>query len=155
VLIRFLDSSWKDHLYAMDLLRNSIGLQAFAERDPRVLYKKEGYRFFEEMMMGVREKVTDLIFKATLRGPVQAEHAYHVTPRRTRTRAGTAWRRTSARSAPATKRRRRRPRAARREGRSPRPYRPRSRQDRPSTGPCPLHGSGKKYTESAAGANAA
>src|SRR5438105_4319200 len=58
VLIRFLGFSWKEHLYAMDLLRNSIGLQAFAERDPRVMYKKEGFRFFDEMMMGVREKVT-------------------------------------------------------------------------------------------------
>jgi preprotein translocase subunit SecA len=79
VLIRFLDVSWKDHLYAMDLLRNSIGLQAFAEQDPRVMYKKEGFRFFDEMMMGVREKVTDLIYKAKLRGPVQVENAYHVT----------------------------------------------------------------------------
>ena len=79
VLIQFLDFSWKEHLYAMDLLRNSIGLQAFAERDPRVLYKKEGFRYFEEMMMGVREKVTDLIFRARLTGPVQARSAYHIT----------------------------------------------------------------------------
>jgi preprotein translocase subunit SecA len=79
VLIQFLDFSWKEHLYAMDLLRNSIGLQAFAERDPRVLYKKEGYRYFEEMMMGVREKVTDLIFKARLSGPLQQRNAYQIT----------------------------------------------------------------------------
>ena len=34
VLIQILDQSWKDHLYAMDMLRNSVGLQAFAEKDP-------------------------------------------------------------------------------------------------------------------------
>src|SRR5688572_22459970 len=79
VLIDTLDRSWKDHLYAMDMLRNSIGLQAFAEKDPRVLFKKEGYRFFEEMMVGVRDKVTDLIFRARIQGPVQARNAYNVT----------------------------------------------------------------------------
>jgi preprotein translocase subunit SecA len=79
VLIDTLDRSWKDHLYAMDMLRNSIGLQAFAERDPRVLFKKEGYRFFEEMMVGVRDKVTDLIFRARISGPVQARNAYNIT----------------------------------------------------------------------------
>ena len=44
VLIQIFDQSWKDHLFAMDMLKSGIGLQAFAERDPRVLYKKEGYR---------------------------------------------------------------------------------------------------------------
>src|SRR5205814_4647233 len=79
VMIQILDQSWKDHLYAMDLLRNSIGLQAFAERDPRVMYKKEGYRFFDEMMMGVRDKVTDLIFRARLGQAAETRSAYHVT----------------------------------------------------------------------------
>ena len=79
VLIQILDQSWKDHLYAMDLLRNSIGLQAFAERDPRVLFKTEGFRFFEEMMMGVRDKVSDLIFRARIGQSEQARSAYNVT----------------------------------------------------------------------------
>src|SRR5206468_4826694 len=77
VLISIFDQSWKDHLYAMDMLRNSIGLQAFAERDPRIAYKKEGYRYFEEMMIGVRDKVTDLIFRARVgAAPQQARSAY-------------------------------------------------------------------------------
>ncbi len=73
VLIQIFDQSWKDHLYAMDMLRNSIGLQAFAEKDPRIAYKKEGYRFFEEMMIGVRGKVTDLIFRARVVGQPQQQ----------------------------------------------------------------------------------
>src|SRR5688500_10644172 len=40
VLIQIFDQSWKDHLYAMDQLKGGIGLQAFAEKDPRVLYQK-------------------------------------------------------------------------------------------------------------------
>ena len=79
LLISILDQAWKDHLYAMDMLRNSIGLQAFAERDPRIQYKKEGYRYFQEMMRGVRDKVTDLIFHVHVGGPVEARSAYRVT----------------------------------------------------------------------------
>jgi preprotein translocase subunit SecA len=79
VLIQILDTSWKDHLYAMDLLKSGIGLQAFAEKDPRVMYKKEGYRYFQEMLAAVRDKVTDLIFRARIMGPTQAKSAYNVT----------------------------------------------------------------------------
>jgi preprotein translocase subunit SecA len=79
VLIQIFDQSWKDHLYAMDMLRTGIGLQAFAERDPRIVYKKEGFRYFREMMEGIRDKVTDLIFRARIVGAAQARSAYHVT----------------------------------------------------------------------------
>jgi preprotein translocase subunit SecA len=63
VLLQIYDSTWKDHLYAMDLLRESIGLRATAERDPRIEYKKEGSRLFGEFMKGIRDRVTDVIFK--------------------------------------------------------------------------------------------
>jgi preprotein translocase subunit SecA len=79
VLIQIFDQSWKDHLYAMDMLRNSIGLQAFAEKDPRIIYKKEGYRYFGEMMEGIRDKVTDLIFRARIIGAAESRNAYQVT----------------------------------------------------------------------------
>jgi len=80
VLIQILDQSWKDHLYAMDMLKAGIGLQAFAEQDPRIAFKKEGFRYFSEMMMGVRDKVTDLIFRARVGGqPAQRRSAYNVT----------------------------------------------------------------------------
>ncbi|CAN5539196.1 hypothetical protein BH09PLA1_BH09PLA1_20230 [soil metagenome] len=79
VLITIFDQSWKDHLYAMDMLRNSIGLQAFAEKDPRIAYKKEGYQYFEQMMIGVRDKVTDLIFRARVVGQTQAKSSYRET----------------------------------------------------------------------------
>jgi preprotein translocase subunit SecA len=80
VLIQIFDQSWKDHLYAMDMLKAGIGLQAFAEQDPRIAYKKEGYRYFKEMMAGIRDKVTDLIFRARVGGqPQQRRSAYNVT----------------------------------------------------------------------------
>ncbi len=66
VLIQIFDSSWKDHLYAMDHLKNSIGLRGFAEKDPRIEYKREGFRMFQEMLSSMRNKITDIIFKAQL-----------------------------------------------------------------------------------------
>ena len=68
ILIQILDQSWKDHLYAMDMLKGGIGLQAFAERDPRVAYKREGMKFFREFQSSVRDKVTDLIFRVRVQG---------------------------------------------------------------------------------------
>ncbi len=79
VLIQIFDQSWKDHLYAMDMLKSGIGLQAFAERDPRVAFKKEGFRCFQEMMIGVRDKVTDLIFRARIMGQTEVRNAYRET----------------------------------------------------------------------------
>ena len=61
----------------MDMLRTSIGLQAFAEQDPRVLYKVDGFRYFNEMMSLIRDKVTDLIFKARVVGPTEQRSAYN------------------------------------------------------------------------------
>ncbi len=79
VLVQIFDQSWKDHLYAMDMLKSGIGLQAFAERDPRVLYKKEGYQYFQEMMAGIRDKVTDLIFRARVVGQAESRSNYRET----------------------------------------------------------------------------
>ena len=62
-LLQILDSSWMEHLRAMDHLRSSIGLQGYAQIDPKVEYKREGMKIFDEMWNGVADKVTDLIFR--------------------------------------------------------------------------------------------
>jgi preprotein translocase subunit SecA len=79
VLIQILDTAWKDHLYAMDMLKSGIGLQSFAEQDPKVLYKKEGYEYFQQMMSGIREKVTGRIFQAKVMGATPARSNYRET----------------------------------------------------------------------------
>ncbi len=66
VVLSNLDAVWKDHMYAMDLLRSGIGLRGYAERDPKIEYKREGTRLFNEMMSNIRERVTDMIFKVEL-----------------------------------------------------------------------------------------
>ena len=63
LVLQILDSSWMEHLRAMDHLRSSIGLQGYAQVDPKVEYKREGMKIFAEMWNGVADKVTDLIFR--------------------------------------------------------------------------------------------
>ena len=63
VLLDILDSSWMEHLRTMDHLRSSIGLQGYAQIDPKVEYKREGMRIFGEMWNGIGDRVTDLIFR--------------------------------------------------------------------------------------------
>ena len=54
VLLRTIDSKWRDHLYEMDYLREGIGLRALAQRDPVVEYKNEGFKMFQEMMDAIQ-----------------------------------------------------------------------------------------------------
>jgi preprotein translocase subunit SecA len=66
IVIETLDSMWKDHLYAMDQLRDSINFRAFSQQDPRIEYKREGSHMFVGVLQNVRDRVTDYIFKAKL-----------------------------------------------------------------------------------------
>jgi preprotein translocase subunit SecA len=63
LVLQFLDSGWMEHLRAMDHLRSSVGLRGYAQVDPKVEYKREGMKIFEEMWNGVGDKVTDMIFR--------------------------------------------------------------------------------------------
>ncbi|MBT7351161.1 MAG: hypothetical protein HN811_01735, partial [Phycisphaerae bacterium] len=73
ILLQILDSSWKEHLHQMDQLRESIGYRSFSQRDPKIEFKREGANLFEEMQETIRDKVTDLVFKARLQArPKQA-----------------------------------------------------------------------------------
>ncbi len=77
VLLQILDAAWKDHLYAMDQLKDSVGLRGYAEKDPRIEYKREGSNLFLQMQRIVRDRVTDLIFRAKLTANIQLRNVYH------------------------------------------------------------------------------
>jgi preprotein translocase subunit SecA len=63
LLLHHLDTAWKNHLLVMDHLRSSIGLRGYAQVDPKVEYKREGMRTFEQMWTSIGERVTDMVFK--------------------------------------------------------------------------------------------
>ncbi len=76
VLLQILDGAWKDHLYAMDQLKDSVGLRGYAEKDPRIEYKREGASHFASMQQVIQERVTELIFRAKLTPNVQQRNVY-------------------------------------------------------------------------------
>jgi len=63
LVLQILDTIWKDHLLVMDHLRAGIGLQGYAQIDPKVAYKREGMKLFSELWNTVYSRVTDLIFR--------------------------------------------------------------------------------------------
>ncbi|MBN1436346.1 MAG: preprotein translocase subunit SecA [Sedimentisphaerales bacterium] len=79
VLLQIYDATWKDHLRNMDYLKTGIGLRGFAERDPKIEYKREGYRMFQEMLANIREKVTDIIFKAQMERGAQLRSVWNIS----------------------------------------------------------------------------
>ncbi len=67
VLLEAIDHRWKDHIDAMDHLRHSIGLEAYAQKDPRLRYKEEGYRRFALVNELIRGDVARLYFRVQIR----------------------------------------------------------------------------------------
>src|SRR3989339_1431203 len=63
LLLHTIDSKWKDHLYAMDQLKEGIGLRSFAQRDPLIDYKREGFEMFHIMYDSIGFEVAETIFK--------------------------------------------------------------------------------------------
>ena len=66
VLLRTLDMKWKDHLYGMDQVRGQINLRGYAQRDPKLEYKREAYELFDLMIWSVKEEVARLLFNLEL-----------------------------------------------------------------------------------------
>jgi preprotein translocase subunit SecA len=63
VFLQIIDSKWKDHLYAMDSLREGIGLRACGQRDPLIEYKREAFEMFSQMISGIEEESVETVFK--------------------------------------------------------------------------------------------
>ncbi len=62
VLLSVVDRKWREHLYEMDYLQEGIGLRAYAQRDPLVEYKREGFDLFASMMEGIKEESVGFLF---------------------------------------------------------------------------------------------
>ena len=62
VMLRVIDNRWRDHLYDMDHLRDSVGLRSFAGRDPLVEYQNEAFQTFQEMIFSIQEEFLRYMF---------------------------------------------------------------------------------------------
>ena len=79
ILLKVIDRKWMDHIDDMDQLRQGIGLQAYAQRDPLVEYKMAGYDMFDEMTAGIRQETVRLLFHVRIEEKVEREEVAKVT----------------------------------------------------------------------------
>ncbi len=70
VMLTIIDKLWVEHLTAMDELREGVGLQAYAQKDPLTVYKTQGYDFFQQLLASIQHDVVHTIFRVQ---PVVAE----------------------------------------------------------------------------------
>jgi preprotein translocase subunit SecA len=62
-MLQAVDHQWKDHLLAMDHLKEGIGLRGYGQKDPLIEYKKEGFDMFEEMKLRIVESTVENLFR--------------------------------------------------------------------------------------------
>jgi preprotein translocase subunit SecA len=63
VMLQTVDNLWKDHLLSMDHLKEGIGLRGYAQQNPLLIYKKEGFELFQEMISRVKEETLGILFR--------------------------------------------------------------------------------------------
>ena len=66
---KVVDTYWMDHIDAMDELRRGIGLQAYAQQDPVVAYKREGFDMFDEMIAAIKDDTARTMLHRPCGGP--------------------------------------------------------------------------------------
>jgi len=83
ILLQIIDNRWREHLYEMDYLREGIHLRGFAQIDPLVAYKNEGFTMFQELMASIWEEFVRVIFHVEVNiEPSQAEQMFGEEQRR-------------------------------------------------------------------------
>jgi len=69
ILLQTVDQLWKDHLLSMDHLKEGIGLRGYAQQNPLLLYKKEGFEMFQDMISRVQEETLSILYRIQLAEP--------------------------------------------------------------------------------------
>ncbi|MDL2286314.1 preprotein translocase subunit SecA [Desulfococcaceae bacterium OttesenSCG-928-F15] len=67
VVLQMVDARWRDHLLSMDHLKDGIGLRGYAQQNPLIIYKKEGFAMFQAMIDRVKQDVVSILFRIQLK----------------------------------------------------------------------------------------
>jgi len=134
VMLQILDGAWKEHLGAMDYLRQGIGLRGYGQKDPKQEYKKEGFAMFSDMLERIKHEVIGVLTKVQVR----AEEDVQAVEEQRRSRVQVKYRHDEANAMG----------EAEPEGEQAEEHKPFTRQGRKigRNEPCPC-GSGKKYKQ--------
>jgi preprotein translocase subunit SecA len=73
IMLQTMDNLWKDHLLSMDHLKEGIGLRSYAQQNPLMIYKKEAFEMFQDMVARVREETVTILFRIQIAEPSVVE----------------------------------------------------------------------------------
>ncbi|MCD6585904.1 MAG: preprotein translocase subunit SecA [Desulfobacteraceae bacterium] len=73
IMLQTMDNLWKDHLLSMDHLKEGIGLRSYAQQDPLMIYKKEAFEMFQDMVERIREETITILFRIQIAEPSAVE----------------------------------------------------------------------------------
>ncbi|TMO86529.1 preprotein translocase subunit SecA [Pseudoalteromonas spongiae] len=73
IMLQTLDQHWKDHLAAMDHLRQGIGLRGYAQKNPKQEYKRESFELFSDMLEALKVEVVSILAKVQVRAEEDVE----------------------------------------------------------------------------------
>ncbi|MDD6435683.1 MAG: preprotein translocase subunit SecA [Clostridiales bacterium] len=79
ILLKVIDNKWMSHIDDMEQLRQGIGMQSFANRDPLVEYRMAGYDMFDEMSRAIQKDTVKLLFNVRIEQKVEREEVAKVT----------------------------------------------------------------------------
>ncbi|RJQ65919.1 MAG: preprotein translocase subunit SecA [Desulfobacteraceae bacterium] len=69
IMLQTVDNLWKDHLLSMDHLKEGIGLRGYAQQNPLLVYKKEGFDLFQDLIDRIKSETLNLLFRVQLAEP--------------------------------------------------------------------------------------
>jgi preprotein translocase subunit SecA len=75
VLLQSMDTHWRDHLAALDYLRQGIHLRGYAQKQPKQEYKREAFELFGQLLDSVKNEVTKILMTVKVQSPEQLGEA--------------------------------------------------------------------------------
>ncbi|MFO7713361.1 preprotein translocase subunit SecA [Desulfosarcina sp.] len=76
IMLQTVDNLWKDHLLSMDHLKEGIGLRGYAQQNPLLVYKKEGFDMFQETIGRIKSETLGILFRIQLAEPDHIENLH-------------------------------------------------------------------------------
>jgi preprotein translocase subunit SecA len=73
VMLQTVDNLWKDHLLSMDHLKEGIGLRGYAQQNPLLVYKKEGFELFQDMIDRIKRETLAILYRIQIAEPEKLE----------------------------------------------------------------------------------
>ncbi|MBC8199523.1 MAG: preprotein translocase subunit SecA [Desulfobacterales bacterium] len=74
IMLQTVGNLWKDHLLSMDHLKEGIGLRGYAQQNPLIIYKKEGFEMFQDMISRIKEGTVEILFRVQIAEPERIDN---------------------------------------------------------------------------------